>query len=215
MNTIFPITISNTPQPRLSVIHIDLPFTYEDLLAELEHEDWCNPSIRNNLNNDNWGNTRFKVTFPKQEHTCMRSLAEFFNSDQLKRVFVDQLYESDPMFSFDWEWTPEQMCERTVMHGEFSKDIPGFHNEIHTDYRQLVATGLVYWAKENNPDVSSTFYDSKDRTNPIPMTTNFGDGWFHGNGNNTYHEGWNRTDRPRYSSLIGLTLNITPVPKRG
>lgn len=215
MNTLFPVTLKKTHKLRLSTMQIDLPFTYDNLLAELENEDWVNPGTINHLGNDNWAATRYKVMFPKEEHTCMRSLHNFFNSDELKRVLVDRLYDSDPMFQFDWEWTPEDMCNHTVLHGEFSKDMPGFHNIIHTDYRKLVATGLVYWAKEDNPDVCTTFYDSLDKKNPIPVATNFGTGWFHGNGNETYHEGWNRTDKPRYSTLIGLTLNITPAPKRG
>ena len=206
MNTLFPVTFNKTHKRRLLTMQINLPFTYDNLLAELENEDWVNPNTINNLGNDNWGNSRFKVMHPKQEHKCMNQLQHFFCSETLKRAFVDQLY---------WEWTPEEMCKHTNMHGEFSKDMPGFHNQLHTDYRKLVATGLVYWAKENNPDVCSVFYDSQDRKNPIPMTTNFGDGWFHGNGNETYHEGWNRTDKPRYSTLIGLGLNVTPVPKRG
>jgi len=215
MNTLFPVTFNKTHKRRLLTMQINLPFTYDNLLAELENEDWVNPNTINNLGNDNWGNSRFKVMHPKQEHKCMNQLQHFFCSETLKRAFVDQLYESDPTFVFDWEWTPEEMCKHTNMHGEFSKDMPGFHNQLHTDYRKLVATGLVYWAKENNPDVCSVFYDSQDRKNPIPMTTNFGDGWFHGNGNETYHEGWNRTNKPRYSTLIGLGLNVTPVPKRG
>jgi hypothetical protein len=196
-------------------MQIDLPFTYEELLADLENENWINPSVENNLGNDNWGATRFKVMHPKKEHKLLRSLHHFFNSDEFKRVFVEELYNNDPGFDFDWEWTPEEMCNHTMIHGEFSKDLPGFYNDLHTDYRKLVGTGLVYWAKANNPDVCSVFYDSREKISPVVMTTDFGHGWMHGNCNDTYHEGWNRTDRPRYSSLIGLTLNVTPVSKRG
>jgi len=211
MNTQFPVHIEPTGKWKVSKFHIDLPFTHDELLSELENETWVNPSVINNLGNDIWGGVRFKCMNPKSEHTKMRQLKEFFCSDELKHKFVHWLYETDESMNWDWEWTPDEMCEHTILHGEFSKDMPGFVNVLHTDYRKLVATGLVYYAKEDNPDLSTVFYDTMDRVNPVRMTTNFGDGWFHSNGNNTWHEGWNKTDKVRYSTLLGLTLNIKPL----
>lgn len=207
----FPINIELTGKWKVSKFHIDLPFTHEELLSELENETWVNPSMINNLGNDNWGGVRFKCMNPRPEHTKLNRLKEFFCSDELKHKFVHWLYETDESMSWDWEWTPDEMCQHTILHGEFSKDMPGFVNVLHTDYRKLVATGLVYYAKEDDSNLSTVFYDTMDRVNPVRMTTNFGDGWLHSNGNNTWHEGWNKTDKVRYSTLLGLTLNIKPL----
>jgi hypothetical protein len=211
MTTLFPINIEPTGKWKVSKFHIDLPYTYDELLAEFENEDWVSPGMINNLGNDNWGATRFKIMNPKSENRRLTELTKFFRSPELKKKFVYWLYESDTSFQYDWEWTPDEMCEHTILHGEFSKDVPGFVNVLHTDFRKLVATGLVYYAKTDDPDISTVFHDDPNRTNSFRMTTNFGDGWLHANGNNTYHEGWNRTDYPRYSTLIGLTLNITKI----
>ena len=53
MNTLFPVTLSGTQKARLLTMKIDLPFTYDELLSELENEDWVNPNTINNLGNDN------------------------------------------------------------------------------------------------------------------------------------------------------------------
>lgn len=213
-STLFPITFEQTQKWKVSTIKIDLPFTYDDLIVELENEVWVNPGIINNLSNDNWANTRYKVMSPKPEHKYMQQLDQFFKSDELKTVFINWLYNSDSSFQYDWEWNPEEMAQHTILHGEFSKDTPGFYNVIHTDYRKLVATGIVYWANGDDPRLSSTFYDDPEgKINPMRIPTSFGGGWVHGNGNNTYHDGRNETDKMRYSTLIGLTLNITPLSR--
>ena len=208
----FPITFETTPKWKVSTFKVDLPFTYDDLIVELENENWVNPSEFNNLANDNWTGARSKIMSPKLEHRHMWALKRFFSSDELKIQLINRLYEADPAMEYDWEWTPEEMAEHTLLHGDFTRDVPGFQNPIHTDFRKLVATGLVYWSKEDDPNLSSYFYDDPyGKTNPVRMPTNFGHGWLHNNGNNTYHDGRNDTNQMRYSTLIGLTLNITPL----
>lgn len=211
MALIFPLYLEQAPKWKVTRLHVDLPFSQADLLSELEQEDWVNPSVINNLGNDNWGGVRFKCMQPKPEHHNMLQLHDFFQSDELKRRLVNWMYETDPSMTWDWEWTPDQMCTHTKLHGEFSKDMPGFVNVMHTDYRKLVATGMVYFSCTDDDRLSTVFYDTQDRDNAVRMTTNFGDGWWHSNGNNTWHEGWNKTDQVRYSALLGLTLNIAPI----
>lgn len=211
MKLIFPLSLKSTLKWKVTHLHVDLPFSQEELLSELEQEEWVNPSVINNLGNDNWGGVRFKCMNPKLEHRNMRLLHDFFQSDELKQRLVHWMYETDDSMNWDWEWTPEQMCAHTRLHGEFSRDMPGFVNVMHTDYRKLVATGMVYFSSQDDDRLSTVFYDTMDRANAVRMTTDFGDGWWHSNGNNTWHEGWNKTDQVRYSALLGLTLNITPI----
>jgi len=211
VNTNFPIYIENTSKYKVSKFQIDLPYTYEELLSEFENEEWLNPRVITKIEIDRWDSTRVKCMSPKPENLKLCELAHFFRSEELKYKFVHWLYDTDESMYWEWDWGPDEMCRHTRLHGEFSKDSPGFVNDLHTDYRLLVATGLVYWAKEDNPDLSTVFYDDLNRSNPVRMTTNFATGWFHANSNNTWHEGWNRTNQMRYSTLLGLTLNVSPI----
>ena len=219
------MTRNNFPQFSLEVFPVKnrrvgrvvllMPFTYEEARKELENEVWISPAQTNNLGQDLWEAQRCHVMSPKREHTCLTQLVEYFRSDELKWEMIKHLYDLSPGLRTDWDWTPEDMFHGCQLHGHFSRDVPGFVNVLHTDYRKLVATGMFYWNDADDEDVSTWFYDSRDRVNPTRMPTGFGAGWIHANGNDTYHEGWNRTDRYRYSTLLGLTLNVQTLNDSG
>ena len=108
---------------------------------------------------------------------------------------------------------PWRMSQNTILHAEFSKDMPGFENGIHCDMRRLVGTGLIYLTDRDNPDLASAFYDHPDRHNPHRVETGYGVGWVHSNDWNTWHDGWNRTNETRYSILLALTLQLKNQPQ--
>lgn len=211
------IHFSPSAQTRVGYLRLELPFEHAELLAEFENENWINPATTNKIGEDLWGEQRAKCMRPKQENKNLMSLFEYFRSNELKRTFIDFLYQASPMLKNDWEWTPEDMFASTDLHGHFVKDYPGFVNVLHTDYRRLVGTAMIYFNDRDNPDSSSWFYNSIHRDNPMRMPTGFGVGWIHSNGNDTWHEGWNRTDQMRYSALLGLTLDmgLKNIPKGG
>lgn len=210
--TTFSLDTETAGMWKVHKIKLNVPFSVDELHKEFEHETWDNPSMHNNLGNDNWSGWRFYCTTPGAQSPTMQSILNYMRSDQVKNQIINLFYSTDPAFEYDWEWTPEEMSQHTQIGVYFIKDMPGFVNVLHTDYRKLVGTAMVYWtAEDDNPDISTVFYDSKDRTNPVRMPTNFGQGWLHANGNQTYHEGWNKTDQVRYSMLFGLTLNVTPI----
>lgn len=121
------------------------------------------------------------------------------------------MFDHIPDLAWEYDCNVKSMFEQTRLHAEFSKDVPGFVNCLHTDYRKLVATGMIYFCEFDDPDLSTVFYDTFDRLNPLRMVTGFGKGWWHANGNDTWHEGWNRSYHDRYSCLLGLTLNVVPA----
>jgi len=210
------ITLTFAPSPQLRVfrLQVNLPYRTEDVIAELENENWVPPVETSMWPEHKWTAVRFKVCPPSAHSKILWQISNFFSSDELKRQIVNYLFEHIPGFDVEYMMNADQMCNKTIFHGEFTKDMPGFVNVMHTDYRLLVATGMVYFSTIDNPDISSYFYTSAQRDNPFRMSTEFGGGWFHANGNDTYHEGWNRTDQVRYSCLLGLTLNVTPVASR-
>lgn len=205
------INIEPTGKWKVSKLKVNIPVSYQQIHNELVNENWVSPATINNLGNDNWGGVRFKCMQPKSEHTGLCQLKNYFSSGELKMKLIQWLYNTDESMNWDWEWRPEEMFRHTTLHGELTKDMPGFVNVLHTDYRKLVATGMVYLIDKDDPNLSTVFYDTADRANPVRIPTGFGAGWFHSNGNNTWHEGWNKTDNPRYSFLLGLSLNITPL----
>lgn len=190
---------------------MDLPFSPYELRAELEAEKWIPHGAVGAVGNDPWPGMRFKVLRPKPSNKKLTSIWNYCCSDQLKQTFIDWMYQYVHGIAVDWDMHPETMFKTCHLHGEFTKDMPGFVNDIHTDYRKLVATGMIYLSDRDDPDLSTYFCDDLNRTNQIRMTTNIGDGWWHANGNDTWHEGWNRTDQVRYSILLALTINTSTI----
>lgn len=210
----FNLQLMIVPDKRhLTLIHVDLPFSREEIIRELENEDWIDFAAYSEVTTNHWPGKRYKVLRPKSENKCISRIHQYFCSDKLKKTMIDQMYNQLPEFPSWWGMQPETMFKNSSMHGEFTKDMPGFVNDIHTDYRPLIATGLVYWSANDDPDLSSYFSDDLNRTNKYRITTNFGDGWWHANCNHSWHEGWNNTNQVRYSSLLGLTINITPLER--
>ena len=195
---------------RVATIQCELPFTYEELVADLEKEKWDgNDTIQQRSVND-WDGGRFKLLQPASQK--LQDLQRFFSSTEWKEQWVRWMFDNIAGFDSDWGWRePEQMLECVHSHGEFTLDKPGFVNCLHTDFRRLVATGMVYFTCKDDPNVSSYFYDTYQRDNPVRIPTLFGSGWIHANGNDTWHEGFNKTESKRYSMLLGLTLNVTKI----
>lgn len=210
----YQLEIGQTEKNRLSKIKIHFPYSREELLQEIEQEEWNNPGTINPLGVDLWKAQRVKCMHPKEEHLKLKSLCRWLASDKVKQSLIDWMFDQIPALSWEYDYNKQSMFDHTVMHSELNRDIPGFVNVLHTDYRKLVATGMIYLTDYDTPDLSTYFYDTPDRQNPLRMTTEFGDGWWHANGNNTWHEGWNRTDQYRYVILMGLTLNVTLIRNR-
>lgn len=211
--TLYPIEIQPTQKYRVARFHVDLPYTLEDLLPELNNEDWIPHGEIGEVGNNPWPGTRFKVLRPRAENQRLIELWHYVCSDWLKRTFIDWMYANIRNIDIDWDWRPENMFNCCHIHGEFTKDMPGFVNDIHTDYRKLVATGMIYLSAGDNPDTSTYFCDNIERKNQFRIPSGLGDGWWHANGNDTWHEGWNKTNQPRYSILLALTVNTTPLER--
>lgn len=211
MSSDYRLEISRTEKDRLAKLKIHFPYTRKDLIDEIEKESWDNPGNINPLGVDLWQAQRAKCMRPKEEHGKVKSLCDWLSSDEIKRTLIDWMFDHIPALSWEYDYDKVSMFNHTLAHSELTRDVPGFVNVLHTDYRKLVATGMIYLTNRDSPDLSTYFYDTMDRQNPVRMTTEFGDGWWHANGNNTWHEGWNRTDQFRYVILLGLTLNVTPI----
>ena len=197
----------------VSELKLELPFERAQIIQELDSEDWVPHGEVAPVGHNPWPNTRYKCLRPQWKHQALTAVSRYFGSVEFKRQAIDWMYQEYHGIDVTWGMGAEEMCRRSRTHIEFTKDMPGFVNDIHTDYRQLIATGMVYFSDHDTPDLSSYFYTDQNRSNPTRMTTAFGDGWWHMNNYDTWHEGWNRTDQVRYSGLLGLTIYTADLPK--
>jgi hypothetical protein len=209
MNMFNPIKITATGKWKLAHIHVDIPYTFEEVLKELGNETWVSPGDLNPLNVDLWQGQRAKCMNPRGK--ILTQIQSYLCDESTVWSLIHWMYDTIPGFAQDYDWSPQDMFDHCMFHAELTRDAPGFVNVLHTDYRKLVATGMLYLTKQDDSNLSTVFYDTANRGNPVRMTTNWGDGWWHANGNDTWHEGWNHTQSIRYSFLLGLTLNVQPV----
>lgn len=207
----FELKITPTTKNRVGRLYLSIPYTYSEIYEELERENWQSMSEIHQLGIDLWLGKRLKCRIPAYNNYKLQHIQRYFKSEKVKREFIKFLYEITPNLLVNWDFTQDDMFNHTHFHGELTKDLPGFECNLHTDYRRLVGTGLIHWSEYDDPDLRTVFYNDCDRSNPIEMTTNFGDGWIHANGNDTWHDGWNRTKKNRYSTLLALTANVRPI----
>ena len=190
----------------VSELKLELPFDRAQIIQELENENWVPHGEVAPVGHNPWPNTRYKCLRPQWENQALTAISRYFGSVAFKRQAINWMYQEYHGIDVTWGMSAEEMCRKSRTHIEFTKDMPGFVNDIHTDYRQLIATGMIYFSEHDTPDLSSYFYTDQNRSNPTRITTAFGDGWWHMNNYDTWHEGWNRTDQVRYSGLLGLTI---------
>jgi hypothetical protein len=194
-----------------SRVQTTFPWSREELIADFEQEDWKPYGAETAVKHDEWTGKRFKVHRPHSPK--LQQISQFFRQDSVKDYVIECLYRDKAILQVNWQMYPWRMSTNTELHAEFTKDLPGFENGIHCDMRRLVGTGMIYLAEGDDPDSASCFYDHPDRHNPRRVTTGYGAGWVHSNDWNTWHDGWNRTDKTRYSILLGLTLKLENQPQ--
>lgn len=206
------ISIEIVPKSHnFSQLKINFPWTREELVHELETEDWKPYGMETAVKHDAWTGKRYKVHRP--HGSKLQQIIKFFALDSTRDYVIDCLYRDKSILQINWQMYPWRMSMNTELHAEFTKDLPGFENGIHCDMRRLVATGMIYLVDRNDENLASCFYDHPQRHNPIMVETGFGLGWIHSNDWNTWHDGWNRTNEVRYSILLGLTLKLAHQPE--
>jgi hypothetical protein len=196
---------------RVSTLQMQWPWSLEDLKAELEQEDWRPYGMETAVKHDAWTGKRYKVHRPKGQR--LNEIVEFFALDSTRDYVIDCLYRDKEILQINWQMYPWRMSMNSILHAEFTKDLPGFHNGLHCDMRRLIGTGMIYLVDRDDPDLASCFYANPQREDPVMIPTGHGRGWFHSNDWDTWHDGWNRTNDVRYSILLGLTLKLEHQPQ--
>jgi hypothetical protein len=194
-----------------SQLIVNFPWPLEQVIAELEQEQWRPYGMETGVAHDIWTGKRYKLHRPQGQ--ILQQIMQYFAQESTRRYVVECLYRDKPNMAVNWQLYPWRMIQNTMLHAEFTKDLPGFENGIHCDMRRLVGTGMIYLCEGNNPNLASAFYSHPDRWSENIVETGYGLGWIHSNDWDTWHDGWNRTDQVRYSILLGLTLRIEHQPE--
>ena len=196
---------------RVSTLQMQWPWPLEDLISELEQEDWKPYGMETAVKHDAWTGKRYKLHRPKGHK--LSEIQRFFSLGSTKDYVIDCLYRDKEILQINWQMYPWRMSMNSVLHAEFTKDLPGFHNGLHCDMRRLIGTGMIYLVDRDDPDLASCFYANPQYEDPVMIPTGYGAGWFHSNDWDTWHDGWNRTNEVRYSILLGLTLKLEHQPE--
>ena len=196
---------------RVSKLQMQFPWPLEDLIGELDQEDWQPYGVETAVKHDAWAGKRYKCHRPKGRR--LSDIQWWFMQDSIRDYVISCLYRDKEIFPINWQMYPWRMSMNSELHAEFTKDMPGFHNGIHCDNRRLIGTGMIYLVDRDDPDLASCFYANPQRDDPVMIPTGYGAGWFHSNDWDTWHDGWNRTNEVRYSILLGLTLKLQHQPE--
>lgn len=194
-----------------STLKVTFPWDREELITELDQQEWQPYGMETAVRHDAWTGKRYKVHRPTTPK--LQKISQFFRESSTRDYLIECLYRDKNILQINWQMYPWRMSMNTELHAEFTKDLPGFENGLHCDMRRLVATGVIYLCDGNNEDLASCFYDTPMRDNPQIVETGYGMGWVHSNDWNTWHDGWNRTNQIRYSILLGLTLKLEHQPQ--
>jgi hypothetical protein len=191
--------IFNSPRdPLLWDLQLHTGFDREQVLEELQAINWA--ETQPNLMNLRWD--QHSVDSP-----CLQAIDRYISSNEFKQQILDIMYQQG--LQEIWTMPKEQMAKVTNTGGYFAVDRPGFTCPRHVDSRGLVATGMIMFGEENNPDTSTYFYRTFDTEESYwHNSSKFEHGWLTANMHNTYHEGYNRSNRDRYSYLFSLALDI-------
>ena len=137
----------------------------------------------------------------------LKSLHDYVQSDAMKNIIVDKLYEDDT-FKRLWGVSKQTMLQLTKFIACFVTDLPGLTVKLHLDNRMLVGTGMIYLNDKSDGRQSTVFYTDEQKSNPLEIHTGFQNGWFAANTHNNWHEGFNHATTNRLSILLMLQIII-------
>lgn len=191
----------------LSNIQLSLDYDYSTIINELENEIWVPQGEKQYVGQENNAfNYRWLIQNQNPKSRKLQAIINYIQSAEVHDLALESLYSYSPQFEGLWGMDLSKMRRFAHWHAYYQKDQPGWHLKLHTDYRRLIATGMIYLTEKDDPNLSTYFYWENKKENEIRLTTNFGDGWLHVNDGPNFHVGMNNSNHDRYSILIGLTI---------
>lgn len=191
----------------LASVNMDFGVSQSTIIEHLKKEEWVAQGVKQYVGQENTAfDYRYLIKNQNPQSQLLQSILNYIMSDSVHEQALDILYSFNPNFEGLWGMGKEKMKKFATWHAYYQLDKPGFYLKPHTDYRRLVATGMIYLTEKDDPDLSTYFHWNGDQNNEIRLTTNFGDGWLHVNDAPNIHTGSNNTQEDRYTILLGLTI---------
>lgn len=191
----------------LSNIKLILDYDYHTLKNELANESWIPQGEKQYVGQENEAfHYRWLIKDMNPKSKKLSSILQYLSSDEVHNKALDSLFSYSPQFEGLWGMDIDKMKRFAYWHAYYQKDSPGWYLKPHTDYRRLVATGMIYLTEKDDPNLSTYFYWNSEEKNEVRLPTDFGDGWLHVNDAPNIHMGMNKSAEDRYSILIGLTI---------
>lgn len=193
------IPVHKTPyEPLTWDFKLDMPYTQTEVYNELSNLDWdhATPNVMNH---------RYEMS--NLTSPCLKGIHDYVVSTEFRDRILDILYDNN-IYWF-WSVDKEDMRRLTGTGGVYVVDKPGFTCPRHVDNRTLVATGMLMFDAEDDPDHRTFFYNTEHAKEKYwESSSKFGHGWLNANLHNTWHEGYNTSNTLRYSYLFHLSLRI-------
>ena len=104
----------------VSKLHLKMPWTYEEVIAELETEDWKPHGDVAPVGHNPWPGMRYKVLQPRKENQKLTAISKYFNSLKFKRQAIDWMYDNYPGTDVAWGMDRDTMFRQSQTHIEFS-----------------------------------------------------------------------------------------------
>jgi len=185
-------------------VNLDVQADHATISAALEKETWVPDRAAYGQADFT---SRYYLEWNKISDPVLQDLQGWACSDSFRRSVIDQLY-SEPTFAGHWSIDPETMFGITSSSGQFLKDLPGFGSGVHLDNRLQVAAGMIYFINGDDENQSTVFYCDQNKLSPARIPTGHGQGWIAANMHDSWHDGWNHSDQPRYSMILSVGLRI-------
>lgn len=199
----------NINENRFFLLNFNVQFDddYQTIIDELKKEEWVPQGLKQYVGQENEAfYSRWLIKDGNIKSLPLKKIINYIQSEKVHESVLDHLYSFEPQFEGLWGMPKEKMYRFAHWHAYYQLDKPGFELKLHTDYRRLIATGMIYLTEKDDPNVATYFYWDKKPENEIRTTTNYGDGWLHVNDGPNFHTGANRSQEDRYTILLGLTI---------
>jgi hypothetical protein len=178
-------------------VNFETNFSNEQIQEGILSLDWANAETNSFKN-------RYEIYDISYDNPISK-INEYLISDIFKKDMIDILYQ-DSTFVKCWQIDANTMFTNTKTFAGIVLDRPGYTTDYHLDNRRIVITGMYYFINGDDPDQSTYFYTSDKKENELRINTGFNKGWIMGNVHNTWHRGFNCSNKDRYSILFGLTV---------
>jgi hypothetical protein len=185
---------------------LETPYSYQDVIKELEKEEWQDDELTLGKSNDGLKN-RFQLHEPNGE--ILKEIKLYMDSDEVKKLIIKNIYNFFPGIKNIWgNWSEEKMNECSLWGGTFIKDSPGFFISNHLDTRLTIAGLLIYLFKDHNPLKATVFYTDKNFSDAFVPNTSFGNGVLSVNDHDSWHSIHNRSNEHRFLLIHTLMLDV-------